>query len=151
MRLVPTSFHHTWRQKRLLNSHMLAVRASKIRNTAQTTGVNQASSEDTTASQQPLEQLVSRTPTARVITQHLHPHIRDKHTLTYLLLRLTISSQDLPCRVHQHSVITMMSYCFPADSIPNRHQMMRSNYTHSCILLLAHKPIFDNLFAAVHS
>ena len=49
----------TWRRKRSLHSRMEAMRASKVRDTAQAAGVNQASSEDTTSQQQPLEQLAS--------------------------------------------------------------------------------------------
>ena len=56
---VETVPHRTWRRKQSLHSRMLAVRANKLRSTAQATGVNQASSEDTASQQQPLEQFAS--------------------------------------------------------------------------------------------
>ena len=71
----------TWWRKRLLHSHMLAVRASKLRSTAQTTGVNQASSEDTASQQQPLEQFASEAQQPESShTPPASPHQGQAHT-----------------------------------------------------------------------
>ena len=71
----------TWWRKRLLHSRMLAVRASKLRSTAQTTGVNQTSSEDTASQQQPWEQFASEAQQPESShTPPASPHQGQAHT-----------------------------------------------------------------------
>ena len=78
---VETVPSRSWRRKRSLHSRMIAARAGKERNSAQATGVNQASSEDTASQQQPLEQLASEPEQPELShTPPAFPHQRQAHT-----------------------------------------------------------------------
>ena len=72
----------SWGRKRSLHSRMQAVRADKVRNRAQATGVNQASSEDTASQQQPLEQVASepQQPELSHTPPPAFPHQGQAHT-----------------------------------------------------------------------
>ena len=150
VRTVPC---RSWFRKRSLHSHLQAARAGKVRNRAQVTGVNQASSEDTASQQQPLEQLASepQKPELSHTPPPASPHQGQAHT--DIPTTETDDKQPGPSRQstsaqrnNDDELLLSHSESTSDDEVHQLHTIMHAFLTY------VHKNLnVTNLFASVHS